>query len=206
MIVGVLDTGIWPEHPSYSDPDPAGKPYAAPPAAPVRRAGVRVRAARTPAMPVHLQQQAHRCRRGSWPPTTRSAGPGSRRVHEARDDDGHGTHTSSTAAGNAGVAASHLRRRPRASSPASRRAPTSRCSRSAAPRVASASDSVAAIQAADRGRRRRHQLLDQRRREPVSPTRSSSHSSTPTTRASSSPLRPAIPDPAPTPPTIAARG
>ena len=30
----MLDTGIWPEHPSFSDPDPSGKPYAAPTPAP----------------------------------------------------------------------------------------------------------------------------------------------------------------------------
>lgn len=105
VIVGVLDTGIWPEHPSFSDPDPSGKPYAAPPPPPV---GTRA------------------CEFGSVVPgdvafTCNNKLIGARRsmatyqafipllpgeFTSARDDNGHGTHTSSTAAGNAGVAAS----------------------------------------------------------------------------------------------------
>lgn len=104
VVVGVLDTGIWPEHPSYSDPDPSGAPYPAPP--------------------------------GTWTGTAcefGSAVPGDapftcnnkligadrfmatydvvigllpEEFPSARDDNGHGTHTSSTAAGNRRVNAS----------------------------------------------------------------------------------------------------
>jgi subtilisin family serine protease len=103
VVVGVLDTGIWPEHPSFSDPDPSGKPY-------------------TPLASWH----GTKCEFGSSVPndvpfTCNNKLVGAARFmttysalqtllpdeyRSARDDDGHGTHTSSTAAGNAKVAAS----------------------------------------------------------------------------------------------------
>ncbi|HTP10782.1 MAG TPA: S8 family peptidase, partial [Anaerolineae bacterium] len=103
VVVGVLDTGIWPEHPSFSDPDPSGKPYAplaswhgttcqfgsaVPGDAPFTCNNKLVGAARFMATYSALN--------ASLPDEYLSA----------RDDDGHGTHTSSTAAGNANVAAS----------------------------------------------------------------------------------------------------
>ncbi len=103
VVVGVIDTGIWPEHPSFSDPDPSGKPYA-------------------PLASWH----GTRCEFGSAIPgdvpfTCNNKLVGAARFmatysalqtllpdeyRSARDDDGHGTHTSSTSAGNAKVAAS----------------------------------------------------------------------------------------------------
>lgn len=105
VVVGVLDSGIWPEHPSFSDPDPSGKAYAAPPAT----------------------WHGTSCEFGSDNPddpafTCNNKLIGAERFMDtydlfgpdllpgefvsARDDNGHGTHTSSTSAGNAGVAAS----------------------------------------------------------------------------------------------------
>ncbi len=59
VIVGILDSGVWPEHPSYADP---GTLPAPPPTADGDTARLRLR--RQPAdageRPVHLQQQADR--------------------------------------------------------------------------------------------------------------------------------------------------
>jgi subtilisin family serine protease len=104
VVVGILDSGIWPEHPSFSDPDPQGKPYPAPP---TDWAGTACEfgAAGGP------EDASFDC-------TNKLIGADrfmqtyqaltSLQVYEyrsARDDDGHGTHTASTAAGNAGVPA-----------------------------------------------------------------------------------------------------
>lgn len=106
VVVGVLDTGIWPEHPSFSDPDPAGKAYAAPPAT----------------------WHGASCEFGSDNPNDPAFECNNKLIGaerfmqtydllqdllpgefvSARDDDGHGTHTTSTAAGNAGVDATLL--------------------------------------------------------------------------------------------------
>jgi subtilisin family serine protease len=105
VIVGVIDTGIWPEHPSFSDPDPSGKAYTAPGAAPsgVARA-CQFSGGATPGDPFTCNNKLIGAYRvlatydalvGPEPGYT-----------SARDADGHGTHTSSTSAGNAGVAAS----------------------------------------------------------------------------------------------------
>jgi subtilisin family serine protease len=115
VVVGVVDSGIWPEHPSFSDPDPSGKPYAAPPFLPGHNG---------------VPDGRSTCDFGNiaWNPddapfTCNNKLIGAYRFQDtadalgkltaaefksARDSDGHGTHTTSTAAGNAGVDASIL--------------------------------------------------------------------------------------------------
>lgn len=104
VVVGVIDTGIWPEHPSFAD---NGMP--APP----------IVLEDTPANPAcNFGNTAHNP--DDTPFTCNNKLIGARQMlgtyraligafpHEfdsARDDNGHGTHTASTAAGNAGVEA-----------------------------------------------------------------------------------------------------
>ncbi len=101
VVVGIIDTGIWPEHPSFAD---NGLP--APPTGP---------------LPCEFGNTAHNP--DDAPFTCNNKLIGARQVmptyravigadpdefDSARDDNGHGTHTASTAAGNGGVAASVL--------------------------------------------------------------------------------------------------
>jgi subtilisin family serine protease len=102
VTVGVIDSGIWPEHPSFS-----GAGFPAPPAGSV--AG---------GIPCEFGNTAHNPDDAAF--TCNNKLLGARQMLEtyreligaedwefdsARDDNGHGTHTASTAAGNAGVAA-----------------------------------------------------------------------------------------------------
>ncbi|MEX2407398.1 MAG: S8 family serine peptidase [Actinomycetota bacterium] len=104
VVVGVIDTGIWPEHPSFADDGG----YAAPPTGP---------------LPCEFGNTAHNP--NDAPFTCNNKLIGADQVLEtyraligadpdefdsARDDNGHGTHTASTTAGNAGVEASVLGR------------------------------------------------------------------------------------------------
>jgi subtilisin family serine protease len=100
VVVGVIDTGIWPEHPSFADDGS----FLPPPVGP---------------LPCEFGNTAHNP--NDAPFTCNNKLIGARQMlatyrlligadpdefDSARDDDGHGTHTASTAAGNAGVHAS----------------------------------------------------------------------------------------------------
>ncbi|MGB5168299.1 MAG: S8 family serine peptidase, partial [Acidimicrobiia bacterium] len=104
MVVGIIDSGIWPEHPSFADDGSF------------------------PAPPIELDNSRPSCEFGNSthnpadvPFECNNKLVGARQMLDtyraligatpdeydsARDDDGHGTHTASTAAGNADVAAS----------------------------------------------------------------------------------------------------
>jgi uncharacterized repeat protein (TIGR01451 family) len=104
VIVGVIDTGIWPEHPAFSDPDPLGKAYAPPPAS-----WTGTTCDFGSADPIDPPFACNNKLIGAYRfmATYDLFGPAPLpgEVFSARDTDGHGTHTSSTAAGNRGVQA-----------------------------------------------------------------------------------------------------
>ncbi len=105
VIVGVIDSGIWPEHPSVADPDPLGKPFPAPPPAPDGDRACEFSGGENPGEPFSCNNKLIGAQRFM---ATYEAiiglQPGE--FTSARDDNGHGTHTATTAAGNRGVEAS----------------------------------------------------------------------------------------------------
>jgi uncharacterized repeat protein (TIGR01451 family) len=95
VVVGVVDTGVWPEHPSFADPDPSGKPYAAPPAS--WHGSCEQPTDGSPALVCNNKLIGAR----KFLETYRIVQGGLDGDFDSpRDHDGHGTHTSSTAAGN----------------------------------------------------------------------------------------------------------
>lgn len=106
VIVGELDTGIWPEHPSLTDPDPSGKAYPAP------RPPLSGTARQCDFSSGDHPGPAFTCNNkliGAYTFLDAYAGQiglQDEKYSSARDGNGHGTHTATTAAGNAGVHAS----------------------------------------------------------------------------------------------------
>lgn len=106
VVVGILDSGIWPESPAFSDPDPSGKPYPPAPGGPY---------------PCEFGNTAWNINDAPFACNNKVIGAQKfldtyqalfgQEAYEfdsARDDDGHGTHTASTAAGNGQVPVSLL--------------------------------------------------------------------------------------------------
>lgn len=103
VVFGSIDTGVWPEHPSFSDPDPMGNPYPAPP-----MSGLPCEFGNTAWNPNDAPFTCNNKLIGAYQflDTYKAVvGLTPAEFDSARDDDGHGTHTSTTAAGNAGVQA-----------------------------------------------------------------------------------------------------
>jgi subtilisin family serine protease len=103
IIVGVIDSGVWPESPSFSDPDPSGNPNPPPPARWKGTAcdfgsdtsGDEVFMCNNKLIGAQRIMDTYDSETPSLP----------KEFLSARDDNGHGTHTLSTAAGNGGARA-----------------------------------------------------------------------------------------------------
>jgi len=104
VIVGVLDSGIWPEHPSLSDPDPAGRAYPAPrpPLSGTRQCDFAGGTNPGPSFACNNKLIGAFTFLNTY---NAVIGLEPSEYTSARDDDGHGTHTATTAAGNGKVPA-----------------------------------------------------------------------------------------------------
>lgn len=102
VVIGVIDTGVWPEHPSLADPDPSGKLYPPPP-------GGEYPCQFGSSVPGDLSFTCNHKLIGAYRFMSTydfAIGLQPGEFPSVRDSDGHGTHTSTTAAGNAGVTGS----------------------------------------------------------------------------------------------------
>lgn len=97
VVVGVIDTGIWPEHPSFADPGGLPRPVGSQNSVPCEFGDTRHN-------PDDLRFTCQNKLIGARDMrTTYKSQFGPEVYDSARDYDGHGTHTASTAAGNANV-------------------------------------------------------------------------------------------------------
>ena len=100
VVIGVIDSGVWPEHPSLSDPGPSGGAY--PPPAGWNGAPCEFGSAKPGDATFACNNKLIGARRMmATYDSLETLLPGE--FPSARDDSGHGTHMATTAAGNSGV-------------------------------------------------------------------------------------------------------